>query len=777
MPDRRRGNLPLDYATFVGRQDEMARIREMLATSRAVTLIGPGGVGKTRLALRVANDMQAHFGHDCWIIDLSGLPRDTSLDRLYAYLAYGLGIRNQQAGLDVLIENLRDRSLLLVLDNCEHLLAAARECVTALLGAVPKVRILATSRQALYTAEEQTVRIPPLAEAEAIELFTAAATAAAGADVAGHADRQHVAELCRRLDCLPLAIRLAAARMPTLSVGQLIDRLGDRFRILATSAPPDGIDGNPRHAALDTVVSWSYELCTQSEKLLWARSAVFAADFDLAAAEAVCTGAGLDRADLVTTLAGLVEKSVLAVDHTNGPPRYRLLEILRVYGLGKLDAGETQRVKAAHRDYYRTLAARAAGTWLGPGEVEVMAGVHRELPNLLSAVHTCLAGGDVATARGICVDVVRSRAPFFYGFLALALQMLRDVIDATDQAMLTEPAEVADLSTTMAAAGWIAATQGRHELARTLLSACHDLHQRWGLPSSPPMLFAEGGGEALALGTPRAIGLLAGARSQFTGIPGTAGDRHMTTMMWAMACVFADDPAAPGASAEYLAEANAARAPWAISWALWTRALAALRAGRHSDADQHIRDSLRLQRGLDDQWGQTWGLMICAAITAATLDTTDDPRREAKRAAMLLGAADARQRRVGVDLTGLRPLADERDQAYKRIVTAWGDERPVKAALQAGARSHAHALALALREPLPRRGSTMSGLTARQLEVAEVVAQGLTDAQIAAQLGIGVRTVESHVSAILCTMGFKSRAAIIAAWAAGGPKGLANHQP
>lgn len=774
MTGAARGNLPADIAIFVGRDDELKNAIRLLRRDRLLTLTGVGGVGKTRLALRIAARLQATNHGGAWMIDLGTLhdpPRCTP-ERLYAHIALALGIRHHRgAGLDVVLDYLGTGRVLLVLDNCESVVVATRVCVTELLRAAPHMRILATSRQVLAAEGEHTVVVQPLPLPDARALFIARA-AAAGAPVAALADTQLVADLCRRLDGLPLAIRLAAGRVRTLSLQQLLARLDDRFQLLAeTGALSSRGDFPQRHSTLEHVVDWSYNLCSAAEQQVWARASVFASAFDLAAAEAVCGGDGIDKSDIVDLVSGLVDKSVLAVDNTTGTARYALLDTLRDYGLRKLGVAlEIPRVRGLHRDYYRGLVAQAAATWLGPGELDAMAAVHQELPDILAAIDTCVTKGQLPTARAICRDLVRVRAPFFWGFLQVVFERLRRVIDASSRYPVRTYEDAADMASTAATAAWVAVTQGRHDTAQRLLASAHDVLNGRGIEPIAPVLFASGGSYALGAGSPQAIALLADARAAFGRGVDTRGDEHMATMMWAMAIAFAGEPsAAVAASAEYLRHAEDAQAPWAISWALWVAALAALRSGDHERATDCIGRGLRLQRDMDDQWGQTWSIELCAWIIAARLNHTPSPHGEAERAAWLLGAARARQHKLGVTLAGLRPLADRHAHAHGQI-TAVLDDVAIAAALAAGSRGQAQAVRIALGEPTPRRATASGngGLTDREREIAALVAQGLTSAQIGAQLRIGQRTVDVHVGNIMKKLGINRRAAI-ANWAAAQP--------
>jgi len=750
------GNLPAELTRFFGREQELEDAVRLLRQTRLLTLTGVGGVGKTRLALQIAARLRAADHVRAWMIDLGTVhdPVTCTPQRLYAHMALAMGVhQHAQAGPRVVLDHLGAGRELLVLDNCEPVVPATRVCVTELLGAAPHLRILATSRQVLKADGEHTLLVPPLPPRDARSLFIERATAA-GADVAAPVHADLVADLCRRLDGLPLAIRLAAGRTRLLSLRQLLAGLDDRFKLLAETGD----------STLEHVVDWSYQLCTGAEQKVWARASVFASTFDLAAVEAVCGGDGIDTSNMVDIVAGLVDKSVLTVDSTTGTARYQLLETLRDYGLAKLlTAAEVPHLRSRHRDYYHRLVARQADTWLGPGELDAMAAVHQERPDILSAVDSAVTQGQLPVARAILRNLVRVRAPFFYGFLPAVLERLLRAIETASRYPARTVAEAKDVAATAATAAWVAVTQGRDDTAQRLLGVAHQALDGFGVTIGP-VLFAEGASQALGAGRPEGIDLLAAARAALSGGAETSGDEHMATMTWAMATAFLGTPAAAvAASAEHLRNAEARRAPWAISWALWVAALAALRGDDHQGATDYLRRALRLQRDMRDQWGQTWSLYLCACVIAARLGDAPDARAEAELAAWLLGAARDRQRMVGVSLPGLPPLADLQTHAHAQIAAVL-DESSIAAAMRGGSRGQAHAVRVALGEPTPRRATASGngGLTDREREIAALVAQGLTSGQIGAQLRIGPRTVDVHVGSIMQKLGVRRRIEIAA---------------
>ncbi|MFC4068456.1 ATP-binding protein [Actinoplanes subglobosus] len=701
-----------DLGPFVGRDDLLTTATTLLGHVRLLTLTGPGGVGKTRLALRVATRLDEHY-----LADLGTL-HDPGPQHLWAHLALALGIRHHgAAGPDVVLAHLAHRPAVLILDTCDRLVPQAAAVATHLLSAAPRLRIMATSRQRLGVDGEHTLPVPPLTRADAADLFTRLA-AAGGVLPAALSNRHTVDELCRHLDGLPLAIKLAAGRARTMSLPELIDRTGDRFSLLTP---------------LQRVVDLSYQLCTPDEQALWSATAVFAGPFTMAAAAAVA-GPG----DITAAVEGLVDKSVLTAATDTHPARFSMLDTLREYGLRRLP--DENKARDRHRDHYRDYLATAATDWFGPRELAIMDAVRQELPDIVTAVDHSLATGAVDDARALCRDLARTRAPYFWGFLDLAYTQLSRALPGDGN-----PAHQA---VTAAAAGWIAATQGRPDAARTLLDPLA------GLPI-PPVQFAIAAAGVLLDDDPDAVTRLAAIRDQ-----ATHGDRNMVTMMWAIGAAFHADTTAP---ATHLAEAEQAGAPWAVSWALWTSALAAQRTGDLDRAGDLINRCLRLQRSMDDQWGQTWSIELCAWILADTADTREPDRR---RAAWLLGAAHARQQRLGVHLAGMRPFAAGHRRARTRLHALLGPDATADE-FAAGRQGHAHALRIALGEPTPRHASAprAGGLTTREQEIARLVADGLTSAQIALRLRISARTADTHIRNIGGKLGRPNRAAI-AAWAA-----------
>ncbi|MFJ9606773.1 ATP-binding protein [Kitasatospora sp. NPDC101176] len=394
------GRLPAEVTGFVGRRRELTELARLLAGARLVTVTGPGGVGKSRLALRAAARAAGAFPDGTWLVEVA--PVQDPLLLGHAVLeALRLTDGTARPPMDVLTERLAGQRLLLVLDGCEHLVAACAELTEALLRGLPGVRVLATSRAPLRACGEHLHTLAPLpvgplpvgrvgsdALPEAVRLFADRARAVLPSFEVTAANAEAVGLLCRRLDGIPLAVELAAGRLRALSVEQITARLDDRFRLLTGGSRT----ALPRHQTLRTTIGWSHELCTAQERLLWARLSVFAGSFDLDAAEYVCAGDGLDAEDVLDLLDELVAKSVVLREESSFGVRFRLLDTLREYGSHWLRAaGEEQRLLRRHRDWYLGVATWGEVEWFGPRQAETAERTELAHTNLRAALEFCLA--------------------------------------------------------------------------------------------------------------------------------------------------------------------------------------------------------------------------------------------------------------------------------------------------------------------------------------------------------------------------------------------------
>lgn len=361
-------NLPVQLTSFVGREREMAEVKGLLATKRLLTLTGFGGCGKTRLALQVAADVLEEHPEGVWLAELAGVSDPAVVPQV---VASALGVREEPGRTlaETLSDYFHERRLLLVLDNCEHVIAACAQLAHTLLGASPHLHILATSRESLGIAGETTWRVPALslpdlrnlpsleelAQNEAVRLFVERAVAVKSGFAVTVQNAPGVVQICHRLEGIPLAIELAAAQLRVLSVPQIAARLDDGLRML-----PGGRRTADRHQRLHAVMEWSYALLSESERIMLRSLSVFAGSFTLEAVEVICAGNGIEKEAVLDLLTRLVDKSLVIVDEQNGESRYRLLDTVRRYSGEKLEeANEAKAVRSRYMDWYVALAKRA----------------------------------------------------------------------------------------------------------------------------------------------------------------------------------------------------------------------------------------------------------------------------------------------------------------------------------------------------------------------------------------------------------------------------------
>ena len=418
-------NLPQQVTSFIGRERELDEAKSLLARTRLLTLLGMGGLGKTRLSLQIAADLMEKFPDGVWFVDLAPIRDPTLVPNVAAQV---LSVRDEPGRplVETLCAHVRDRNLLLVLDNCEHLVAASAQLANALLQAAPHVRIVATSREALHTPGEQTYSVLPLAvpgrdaapqdllRSEAVQLFVERARLQRPDFVVTGSDTAAVAELCARLDGIPLALELAAGRLRSLSVAEINARLNDRFKLL-TGGSRVALE---RQRTLQALVAWSYDLLNEGEKALLDRLSVFVGGFELTAAEAVCGAAPLAADDVFDLLSSLVEKSLVMVEQSGERSRYGMLETIREFAhrhlvsgdesgdrygmLGTIQEfahdrlvvrGDVAATSARHCDYYLGVAKKAREMLQGPEQAEWTRKMEAELDNLRAAIALALARG------------------------------------------------------------------------------------------------------------------------------------------------------------------------------------------------------------------------------------------------------------------------------------------------------------------------------------------------------------------------------------------------
>ena len=469
--DLKTNNLPsLELTSFVGRERELVDIKRLLSGSRLVTLMGPGGAGKTRLSLQVAADLIERFRHGVWLVELAPLSDPAVVVQTVATV-FGVREMTGRPLIDSLIDYLRTRELLLVLDNCEHLVAASAHLANALLRGCPKLRILTTSREALGTAGEVTFLVPSLSvpdpkrvtsvdqltQFDATRLFLERAAISNPRYVVTDAQAPVVAQISQRLDGIPLAIELAAARVKVLPVEQIARRLDDRFRLLTGGSRT----GLMHHQTLRAAVDWSYDLLSEEERVLFRRLSVFAGGFSLEAAEAVCIGDGIAAEDVLDLLARLVDKSLAIAEEKGRDIRYRMLETIRLYSREWLVAsGEAGAVLRRHLDWHLGLAEQAESAVQGPDQLTWLDRLELDYDDFRAALQ-------LAKAEGASVESGARLAGALHRFWALR-GYLREGRGWLEEALALNGVSASVRAKAAYGASVLAFLQGNYERAQAL---------------------------------------------------------------------------------------------------------------------------------------------------------------------------------------------------------------------------------------------------------------------------------------------------------------------
>jgi predicted ATPase/DNA-binding CsgD family transcriptional regulator len=750
--------LPLAPWPLVGRAREVDEITGLCAHggARLVTLTGPGGVGKTRLALAVAERLGAAFPDDVLWLDLAPLA-DAAL--VLPEIAAALGAPETEAhgAAEAIRRALRGRETLLVLDNLEHLLAAAPD-LGALVAGSPGARVLATSREPLGLRWEQVYPVQPLglpdpergvtaesvAQAPAVALFVQRARAADPAFDLTDADAAPVSELCRRLDGLPLAIELAAARARLLAPAALLGRLGDRLDLLASRER----DRPDRHQTLRAAVSWSFGLLPDDERAVLRRLAVFEGGCRLGAAESVC-GDGV--ADVLGALGSLVDKGLLTRPDAGDADRFRLLETIRAFAAEQLAAsGEEPAVRAAHARHYLREAQL--------GEREHSSGfarVLRDHDNMRAALRWSAESGDTAT-------------------LAALLGALWPVWFAAS--VLTEG--LAWIDRALAAPGLTPELELRHRLRYGAASLCQrrgDLDRAEALNRATLGDARAAGHDRLAVQAELGLGIVAARRSDPAAARawferGLAGARAWGDTFYVVVALnwlgkLAQWSGDAGRAVRLLEEAlHLARStdePWNPAETLYNLGVLHLASDQADAAQARLLEAARIDERVGDRWGLARCLEALGAVHAGD-------GAGAGRAVRLLGAAAALRAAIRVEvLDEERARHDGAVELGERIL---GDAAFAEGWAQGAALSVGEAIGLAA---APRAGSRPAqtarpaapgGLSEREVEVVALIARGLTSREIAERLVISVYTADTHATHIRDKLGVRSRAEI-AAWA------------
>ncbi len=761
-----RGNLPANLTSFVGRRNELTQVRRALSRARAVTLTGVGGVGKTRLALQVATSLERTFPDGVWLVELASL---TEPEFLPQTVCEALQVPDQsgRAPTDVLINYLADKHALLVLDNCEHLVESSGRLIGALLRSCPRLRILATSRQAFgidgeYVPQVPTLTLPEsdralsleaLTRYDAIKLFVERAEAVLPGFALTSDNCATVAHLCQQLDGIPLAIELAAVRLRHLSLQQIDARLDDRYRLLTSGSRA----AMPHQKTLRALIDWSFELCSIGERTLWTRLSAFSGSFELAAVEQVCSGDGLPSAEILELLAGLVDKSIVIRDDRSQEGRYRLLETIRHYGQDRLAETDGTTVwRRRHRDWYLRLVERAEAEWFGPDQVEWFARLRADHANIRAALEFCRSQPGESEA-GLRIAAAMRAYWHSTGFLKEGRHWLDQALQrATDPTVSRAKALWVD--------AWLAALEDDLDTAATRVAESQELARQL----ADDTLTAQVTLAAAVVANHRrdyasAVPLFEEAVSRLRTTGALSGLAISLYLLGLTSAILGDPAKAVAVSEECRAICASHGERWYQSHALWVLGIAVWQQGDARRAAALEQDSIRLKPSSYDLLGVAHCIEALAWFAAA--------EGRDKRAARLLGAAQAVRQEIGVSLHGFAHLTTYHDTATARARDALGEAAFQRAFSDGASLDVPQAVATALDEqekpekpaPTRRANDTAPVLTRRETEVAELVAQGLSNRAIADQLVVSQRTAETHIENILVKLGFSARSQI-AAW-------------
>ncbi len=751
--------LPAEPTRFVGRSRELKQLTRLLTNERLITLTGAGGAGKSRLAVQAATRVRSAFADGVIYVSLADL-QDGEL--LYQLVGEALGYHGSvhRWTADTVVAHLGDARRLLVLDNCEHLIGLCAELIDAVLHTCPNVTVLATSREPVMVLGENAFPILPLevpgpdcaleafGQHDAVRLFVERAVSVVPEFTVNETNHRAVAELCRRLDGLPLALELAAVRLRALSLEQIVQLLSARPELL-----DGGRRGGPaRQRTLSASMSWSYDLCSPAEQLLWARLSVFSGGVEIQAAEGICADEELPVGVILPLLTALVDKSILIREEHAGRVRFRLLETVRQFGLSRLDGREDDvpAWRRRHCRWYVDIVEQTMSGWRAPGHPERLAMLRSDVSNLRAALEFCVERADDA-ALGLQMASSLYHYWLMSGLLGEGSYWLDRLLSVVDE---SEPVRARG----MYAAASLATLRGDVRDAERMLGEAEELCRRHGdKVGSAYVVQARGLKAFIEDDTALASSMLAESVQTLEA----SGDHAGATFGTVLYCIVS----MLSGESERLAEAHERcrqmtvpyDESWMWSFSLWAMGMDSWNRGDLDTASETLDAALRLKRPLQD----LMGIAECIEGIAWVMATSN----KLQRAAVLLGAAETAWLSIGLTIDSI-PGFNRHRQDSAKLARALG-ERPFQAALRQGRLMDVNeAIAFALDESRGEPGSAdATKPTKRELQIAELVAEGRSNQSIADELVLSRRTVEAHIQHLLAKLGFNSRSQV-AAWVA-----------
>jgi non-specific serine/threonine protein kinase len=748
------GNLPVELTSFVGRRQGLADLKRALASTRLLTLTGAGGVGKTKLALRAGREGARQYPDGVWFVELAPI-EDPELVVQTVFTALGLQDHSASWAVSTLSDYLAAKRPLLILDNCEHVHDAAAVLAGTLLRACPDVRILATSRQALGVTGEVVIDVPSLSlpddgaaspesllRSDAVALFVERAGAVQQGFAVDAANAAAILSICTRLDGIPLALELAAVRLKSLGLDALDRGLGARLGALGTGDRSLSL----RQQTLEGAIDWSYQLLSEQERSLWGRLSVFAGGFELDAAQAVCAGEELDAEAIPGLVGSLVEKSVLKRRQEEAADRFRLLEPLRQFGRERLrEAGEETILRRRHRDWIIELASIAGAN--DARQVEAFERIRVERANVWSALDFCLSDpAEAESGAAICQGLW----PYW------ASQGPATEVRSLYAALIERiPGPVRSRGQLLWISSFAAASQGDQSAALRSGTEALEIGRRIGDPEVVAWALQSLGvtayltnqwDEAIAYGTETL------ALARIMGWPFTA--LSATTMLGAAHTFRGELDAAIAIARDGIRSSEELGETWERAYLLQSLAVALLHKGEPAEAEVAARRCLELKRALGDLIGMASAVEALALIAMS--------RGSSERSATLLGAGEAIWRSVPTTIH--EPFRADHDRTEADARAALGTAR-FETAHRAGLEMTRDEVVDYALEVRPSGARVVAGrpqlsdgpLSRREMEVAVLVAEGATNAQVAGSLFISERTVESHLASIFNKLGVDSR--------------------